>query len=379
MISGLRNTNNILADKRVVDMSKEIALLEPNAAPLTVLMKRIEGKKKIAINPKYNWMEDELAPRWDAVNYSTGYTAGDTSIVVDNGTYFKIGDVIKNATSGEQMLVSGVSSNTLTVTRGWGTTSATTVANNDVITILSNASAEGSSAPSMVTTKEVAKTNYIQTVRTPFGVTGTEDASEMYGGKDLAYLTKKAGIEHSKDLERALLFGEPKEDLTGATPRRFTGGLNYFITTNRQDASGTLTESEFETFCRTIFRYGSNKKVLLASPIVVSAINTWAAGKLQTVPADKTYGIDVKEYLTGHGTLLVVKHNLLEQSYAGMAFAIDTDYISVRTMKGRDTQLKTNIQANDADAREDEYMTDLGFQLELEKAHGVLYGVTSFA
>jgi len=379
MITGTRNTHNILAAKRVVDMSNEIALLEPNAAPLTVLMKRIDGKKKTAINPKYNWMEDELAPRWDAVNYSTGYTTGATSIVVDNGSYFKVGDVIKNCNTGEQMLVSDVSTNTLTVTRGWGSTAAATVTDNDVITILSNASAEGSTMPTLKTTKEVEKTNYIQTIRTPFGVTGTEDASEMYGGKDIAYLQKKAGIEHAKDIERVLLFGEPKEDTTGTTPRRFTGGLNYFITTNRTDASGTLTETEFETFCRTIFRYGSKKKVLLASPLIVSAINSWAGGKLDTVPSDKTYGIDVKEYLTGHGTLLIVKHDLLEQSYAGYAFAIDPEYLSIRTMKGRDTKLYTNIQANDEDSRKDEYRSDVGFELKLEKAHGVLYGVTSFA
>jgi len=379
MITGTRDTNNILAAKRVVDMASEIALLEPDAAPLTVLLKQMAGKKKTAINPKYNWMEDELAPRWDAINYSTGYTAGDTSIVVDNGSYFKIGDVIKNASSGEQMLVTGVSTNTLTVTRGWGSTSATTAANDAVITILSNASAEGSTRPELKSTQEVEKTNYIQTIRTPFGVTGTEDASEMYGGKDISYLQKKAGIEHKKDIERVILFGEPKEDVTGTKPRRFTGGLNYFITTNRQDAGGTLTEAEFETFCETIFRYGSKKKVLLAAPKVISAINSWAKGKLQSFPKDQTYGIDVKEYLTGHGTLMLVKHNLLESSYAGYAFAVDPEFVFIRTMKGRDTQLKTNIQANDADSREDEYATDLGFELHLEKAHGVLYNVTSFS
>jgi len=167
--------------------------------------------------------------------------------------------------------------------------------------------------------------------------------------------------------------------LTGTTPRRFTGGLNYFISTNRANASGTLTETEFETFCRTIFRYGSKKQVLLASPLIVSAINSGAGGKLNTVPSDKTFGIDVKEYLTGHGTLLIVKHDLLEQSYAGYAFAIDPEYLSIRTMKGRDTKLHTNIQANDEDSRKDEYRTDVGFELKLEKAHGVLYGVTSFA
>lgn len=379
MIDGSRDTANILQDKRVVDMAKEIALLEPNAAPLTVLLKQVEGKKKEAINPKFNWIEDELAPRWDAVNYTTGYTAGATSIAVDNGAYFRAGDVIKNATSGEQMLVTAVSTNTLTVTRGWGSTSAATAADDDVITILSNASEEGSTSPTSKTTKEVTKTNYTQIIKTPFEVTNTEDASEMYGGKDITYLQKKAGIEHKKDIERVFLFGEPKEDTTGSKPRRFTGGLNYFISTNRQDAGGTLTEAEFETFCRSVFRYGASKKVLLASPILISAINTWANGKLNTVPSDKTYGIDVKEYLTGHGTLLIVKHNLLEQSYAGYGFAIDMDNIKIRPLRGRDTTLKTNIQAADSDTRKDQYLTETGLQVDLEKTHGILYNVTSFA
>ncbi len=378
-ISGVRSTANINQDQRVVDMHKSIALLEPNAAPLTVLLKQIKGKSKIAINPEFKHLEDELAPRWDTVNDASDMTSGDTTMTVDNGTYFSVNDVILVPRTGEQLLVTAISTNDLTVTRGWGTTTAVAILDDDPVTILANASEEGSDAPTPKTTKPTTVTNYTQIIRTPFSVTGTEDASELYGGRDMTYLSKKAGIEHKKDIERAFLFGEKKEDTSGSTPRRFTGGLDQWITTNRTDASGALTEAEFETMLRSVFRYGSARKTLMASPLLISAINSWAAGKLQTVSSDKTYGIDIKQFLSGHGTLNIVKHNLLEESYAGMGFIIDTDNIGYRHMAKRDTKLKTNIQDNDSDTRMDEYMTEAGLHVFQEKTMGVIEGITSYA
>lgn len=367
-----------MAAKRVVDMAKSIAELEPDASPLTVFLKKMNGKGKVAINPKFNWLENELIPRWNQINYSTGYTAGDTQFVVDTGAYFRIGDLIKNARSKEQMLVTGVSTNTITASRGWGSTSADTMANDDYLLLIGNANEEGATMPAKRTVQEVEKTNYTQIFRTPFGVTETADKSEMYGGKDINVVRKSAGVDHMKSIEEAMLFGEPKEDTTGTHYRRATGGLNYFVSTNRTDASGTLAESEMETFCRSIFRYGSNKKLLLASPLIVSAINSWAGAKQQTVPKAESYGVNLKEYISGHGTLYIAKHNLLEQSYSGYAFAVDMDNIDYRYIQGRDTKLLTDRQANDEDSVVEEYLTECGLQLDLEKTHGVLYGVTTY-
>lgn len=380
MIGNVRATGNINQDRRVVDMAKEIALLEPDAAPLTVLLKRAKGKTEQTINSTFKHLEDELNPRWDAFNYATGYAADATEMVVDNGSYFKANDVIKNTDTDEQMLVTGVSSNTLTVTRGYGSTTAAAVTDNDSILILGNAQTEGSTAPDEKTTQTETKTNYTEIIRTPFSVTGTQDASENYGGKDISYLQKKMGIEHLKTMELKFLFSEPKNDTsTNSAPRRTTGGLNYWISTNRTNANGTLTESEFETFCRTLFRYGTKKKVLMASPLLISAINSWGQAKLNMVPSDKTYGISLKEYLSGHGSLYLVKHDLLEEDYSGFGFAIDVDNIQYRPLRDRDTKLNTNIQANDSDTRKDEYFTEAGIAIKLEKAHSVLYGVTSYS
>lgn len=93
-----------------------------------------------------------------------------------------------------------------------------------------------------------------------------------------------------RDLERSFLYGERYEDLgtreSSSIIRRTTGGVNRFISTNSTNAAGALTESEFEGFLRTVFRYGSNTKYLFCAPLILSVISLWAQGKLQTFPKD---------------------------------------------------------------------------------------------
>jgi len=372
-----RDTGNVLQDRRVVDMSDEIALLEPSKTPLITLTKRLN--KRVATNPEFNWLEDELGARWDAVNQANEASVG-TSVVVDNASYFAVDDIVKVPRTGEVMRVTAVdtATNTLTVVRGYGTTTAALLVDNDPLVIIGNAIREFSSAPTIKDKQEVKKTNYTQIFRTPFGVSRTLDKSKMYGGKDIAYLRKKKGIEHAVDIERAFLFGEPKEDLTGDTPRRTTGGVLYWITTNVVDVGTSLTEVAFEEWCETVFRYGSDTKLLLASARLVSVINQWAAGKLQTVPKDKTYGIAVQQYLSAHGELYIVKHHLLEGNiYGKMGIALDMDKLAYRPLQGSDTKLKLNIQNNDEDGEKDEYITEAGLELKNEKCHAVIKGFTN--
>lgn len=379
MITGVRGTGNITAAKRVIDISKKISVLEPDSAPLVQLTKKLE--KKVAVNPSFHWLEEGSLNRVDAVNYSTGYTAGDTSIVVDTGAKFRIGDVVKAVASGEQLIVTGVSTNTLTVGRAWGTTSAAEIANDAVLLIIGNANEEGATKRVMKTEAEVEKTNYLQIFRTPFGVTETDENSEMYGGKDLAHVRMAQLIEHQKDIERAFWFGEPKEDVTGTHPKRATGGVDYFISTNASDMGGTMTESEFEAWLRTGFRYGSKTKFVFASPIWISAISFWARGKLQMLPKDKTYGIAVTQFISPHGTVNLVNCQLFGETtaYAGVAYLVDLDGVKYRYLANRDTKLKTHIEDNSADGEEDEYISEVGLHFEQEKKSSYGYNVTDFS
>lgn len=381
MITNQRSTGNVTAIRRVVDIAKKIDVLEPNAAPLTQLTRKIS--KRAAINPAFNWLEEEALTKTASVVTGGGYTSGAVTfdVVAGQGSRFRAGDVVKVVATGEQFLVTAVSTDTLTITRAWGVTAAGSLASAGVLLIVGNANQEGATSRTLLAGDQTPKTNYTQIFRTPFGITETADNSEMYGGKDLAHLRMMNLIEHQKGIERALWFGEPKEDTSGTYPRRATGGVDYYISTNATDASGTLTESEFDDFLRTGFRYGNSTKWLFAAPIITAAISYWAKGKLLTAGKDKTYGVDVTQYVTPFGTVNIVNNNIFSETtvYAGYAFLIDLDSPSYRYLANRDTKLITNIQANDADGETDEYKTECGLEFSQEKKDAQLYNVTSYA
>lgn len=378
-VTGTRTTANITQSKLVIDMSNDIALLQPSEAPLITFLKRAMGRSKPAENPKFSWLEDDLGARWDAINNAAGYANNITSIVVDNGDYFSVDDQVKVPRTGEVMLVTAISGNTLTVVRGWGTTAAAALVDNDPLLILGSAMTEGSGTRTIKSTLETEVYNYCQIFKTPFGVTNTQNATKMYGGSDLSYQQMKKGVEHKVDMARAFYWGERKMDTTGAKPKRGTGGLFSFLTANNYDAGGQLTQSEFDNnISEVVFKYGSKEKLLLASPRLLSVINGWMMGKVQMSMSDKTFGLGVLPYVTPHGKFNIVPEPLFEGTvYGGFGVALDVENIRYRPLKGRDTKLETNIQANDADERVDQYITEAGLEVRLPKTHAVITGVTS--
>jgi len=360
-----------------MDVPDKILYLQPDAAPLVQIL--FKAKKQDTINPTFSWFERDLFQKRDAIATGAGNTTTATTFVATTAIY-RTYDVIKDETTKEQMLVTGVSGTTITVSRAWGTTSIGTLTAAEYIVVLGNANGEGYGAPGIKSETETECYNYVQDFRTPFEVTDILQNSELYGGNDLQNERLIHAIEHKVDIERAFLFGERKLDTsTGSSPIRSTGGVLSYISTNVTTMT-TATEAAFESFCEDAFAYGSSTKLLLASAKLISALNYWARGALTTVPKDKTYGIDVKEYLTGHGTLLVAKHRLLTGSvYGGYGIVLDMDNVKTRVMKNLGTKLRTNIQANDETKEKDEYRTVAGLQVNNEATHAVVKGVGGFS
>lgn len=383
IISGTRGTKNINQDQRKYDISDKLWMIDADYATLAFFVRKLNKQK--ATDPEFRWFEKESPSRYDAINNATGYTSTDTTLTVDDGTKFREGMVIQDVSTGEQMRVTGVSGNDLTVVRGWGTTAATSIADNDVIVILGNATAEGENVPTAITSTPVKKVNYLQIFREPMSVTETEDATELYaGGNDLAQLRREHLQLHLKDIERAFFFGEPKEDTSGSQVVRATGGLRYWITTNVVTQTD-LTNAEFEAWIRDVFKKGGDKKMGFLSPLIASAVNSWAAGKLQMFPKDKTYGIAISNYLSIHGELnFVVEKMFAENStYNGYAFAVDMERVAYRYLggngKNRDTKLLKNRQNPGEDKIIEEYLSEVGLQLMTEDRHGFLKGVQTYS
>jgi hypothetical protein len=366
----------------VRDVADKIYLLQPDDAPLTTFTRGIGGKE-VADNPKFEWLEDDLKPGTVTVSGSVGTS---TTLVITAGqdTRLRAGDILI-APSGESMLATTVTSATnIAVTRSMGAVTSDTLADGDQLVIAGNALAEGSDAVASVYTKKETLYNYVQIFKDTVTLTEVQDASKSYGGADRKYQQMKKAIEHKRGIEQAFLLGDRFEETTGQAIRG-TGGLNFFITSNVTNVGGVLTEADFEDFLRTLFRYSpamsSPKKLMLANPIMISGINFWAKNALQISQSEKSYGIRIATYRSGHGDLDIVRHWLLSDltEWDDYSFFLDPANIKYRYLPGLDTKLHLDTGAKSISSFQDEYRTYCGLQVMQEKTHGILHGITGFA
>ena len=396
--NGARDTVVSNAEGRLkLDVADKIFLLKPTMHPLVTFLTNV-GKgaksagllKKVAINPEFGWIEDYPNGRYAKVSGTYLASGGVTITVSGAGSssayIFTVGDVIMNARTGERMLVATIASaTTITVAstgRAFGTTAAAAGADSDGIYIVGNANEENSGARNMNTTRSAKETNYTQIFKTTIGVSGTEDSVETYGGKDIPYLRGKYGTQHVEDIERAFWFGEKKYDTNGTQgkARRTTGGIEEFITAGNsyvQNQGGSLTAPDMNTFLREGFSHGSTTKTLFAGGQLIQAINEIARGQLQTKMDSNTYGVEISKWTTTFGTVNIVHHPFFVEDFAGSGYLLDLECFAYRYLKGRDTTLKTNVQANDLDGVVDQYITECGLERKQAPRHALLKGVVA--
>jgi hypothetical protein len=377
-IIGTRGTEQLAPEQKYIEMSDKIKMLVPDETPFTTFLQQL-SKMKTGW-PEFKALEDDVLPRFDSVVGAGGVAA---TFNVATGTKFRPADIIIATRTGEQMRVESINVNAITVTRG---TPAVALVDADEVLIAGSAQPEGDLSRIPVSVNPSPVTNNTQILRRSWELTGTAYSSENETDPhDWDYQAAKVGIEHKRDIERTLLFGVPtKVTASNGQPMRTTGGLFYFIKTNQMDAGGGFSEAEFNTWSRTLFKYGAKRKVLMGSPLATSVLNTFPMSKVRISQTEKKYGINVTTFVSPFGELgLVTNWELEGAKYGGVLVAYDQGNLKYRMLQNskanRDSHVNTNIQAPDADTRRDEWLTEMGLEVNLEKTGGVVTGITGSA
>ncbi|CAB4171921.1 Family of unknown function (DUF5309) [uncultured Caudovirales phage] len=380
ILKGVSDDADILQSRRVIDMDPVIKQLEPDDAPFTVMLSQTSTRP--AKSQKVEWLSDQLVPRLTTL--AVAVLIADTTITVaaSTGDYFRTNDILR-LQNGENVKVTGISTDVLTVTRSIGAVAASAVAISTDVIKIGNAAAEGATLGDIRMTQQVANYNYCQIQRDPLGFTKTLEASDLYGGKEPQYEAKKKMMEHRRQIENTLFFGQ-RDLTTSGSPVGYCGGVVDFISSNITTVGGSLTESGFATFLRTGFRYGSRNKVLFASPLIVSALSSFAQSKLAPPSSDvKSFGVSLQEYRGANGgtVKIVEKRDWLDFSTSSnqigsWAIMLDMDDVVMRPL--RTTAMLTNRQAPDADTTVQEYLTEYSLQVGVEQNHSILRGVTGY-
>jgi len=373
-------TYDIDEHRRDFDVAAEIARYVPDTTQWAVLLMR--ARKRTTGTAEFFWFDEDVYVSWTRVVGS--YGDSDTEITVQDATAYAPKDILKVPRTGEVMFVtaSDPTTNTITVVRGYSGTTPAALNDGDWTHRMGNAMEENSTAPQSKMVQPTKFRNYTQIVRTPFDESMTSNAEDKKTREnERTRLRRSKAIDHRLDIERISLFGVPFEDTTNK--RRTTGGIESFIKTNVVDFSasgGVMTEQDFnQNVLEPAFTYGNGRKVFVCSPALGGIINSWAGDRIETRSGEETYGLRLRIYKSFFGDVAIVPSRVLEHEYRTWGFLLDMDYVYYRPLRGRDTKLRANIQENDRDGWKDEYMTEFGMELRLEKAHAIVKGVTAGA
>jgi hypothetical protein len=331
---------------------------------------------------KYDVLSLDQFPRGSEV--LTAALAGDVSIVLASGEGDKVqaNALLINLRTDESIYVTGVSTDTLTVERGFGGTTPQAVNVGDILLFTRAVFQDGTGKGAFKSVKTATDYNYTEILKTGVAFTGRDLNTDMYGGDDPDLTRKWAAIEHLKSIEFMMFFGR-RHLRTGTHYTTFSGGADYFVRDNIWNVNNEVpTERAFIEFLEVAMREGQGgflngrgTKYLFGSARWMTEISYWAKDRLRYVSDDRLLGIDVKEYLTPHGKVMLVHTPILDEFHKDRAYLFDLNHIAQTVHRGRNTKLYKNIQDPDLDGVEELWMSDVGAQFEAPDAHAVLKGL----
>lgn len=377
---GLFATTDYETGIKKLDVRDMIFNLQPDVTPFFTIMGKVSKLK--AVDTEFTWFEDDLLGNYTQLDMTGNAASTITVLTVDDATMFQEGDVIACfGNSAEILLVTSVISSTvIQVLRGWGTTSAGTINNNDYLYKIGSAMSEGYDAPESLVTAKGKASNYVQIFSKTVMITDTAENVDTYGGDRRNYERNKIAVELKRDIESQFIWGEKKEDTTNfSKPRRQTAGFYALVSTNAPELdmnSAALTESAFEGWLKDVFLYSGTDRYLFTGPLVASQISQFASGK-QRIEAGVTtkYGVKVNTYHSTMGDVHIVVDRHFIGPHAGKGILIEVKQLIYRYLQNSDFTLALNIQPNNSHYKLDEYKATIGLELHNPKLHGRLTGV----
>lgn len=373
----------------VEDVSDIIGIVSPHETPL---LDHLGDPKRAAMSTVHEWIEDALLPNAGQINQSSFSPSPQaaTAIVVDDHSVFRVGDLVRPGNSSEVMMIAAIvgGSSQIGVVRGYGATTAATLADNMTLTILGNAALEGDDAPEARFTARTRRSNYTQIFTAAVDVSGSLQASRAYGVADeVDYQKQERMRELLRDLENCVINGvAPASDPQGTgSVRRSMNGIIRSLNTNLfmpgvdaipigdGDNEDQLNEAVLNAALKQIWEQSSGSvDTIVVGGAQKRRINSFATASRAYLPDDQTYSDMISVYESDFRVCRVIMSRWIP---ADAALLIDSSRISVMPMQGRSFHYKP--LAATGDSISGQVIGEYTLELKNENAHALISGLAT--
>lgn len=280
----------------------------------TNLLSRI-GIGGVATNVKHEWLETALNATTvtDADTGGAGLTAGDTTwdVSTGHGARVRIGALLKDRAQGktEVIQVTAISTDQLTIVRGYGSTTGETHAAGATFSIVGMPVQSGTDVTTDRSTVRSRVDNTCQIFERGVQISGDTEAVTKAGvPSELGFQSEQRLMELMTELDRAVIDGIESADIGSDSSYRSMGGIVEFLSqsggntnTNAED----LTIDVINDMYQQIYDDGGggmgSNLVLACGQVQMRKISAFDVDKIRVVPGTGTSGRYVSQILTDLG------------------------------------------------------------------------------
>jgi hypothetical protein len=320
-------------------MSDTLAMISPSDVPLLSIIGK-DSLSKACTATKHEWLEDSLRPLDFAVANDTSLnnTTDPVTFNVASGQGVRIaaGDILR--VESELLRVTSVSSDAITVARGFGGSTAAAHAANTPGEIVGTVSTQGAAVGPARTTTKTGLYNYTQIYNSSVEITSTQRSTDKWVGpaNELARLLDNEMRVAWQVWERALLHGRKVAPSSGVASAM--DGILVRLSTNAYAKSGAaLSEDFILQALQDIWTAGGRPSHMFLNAFQKRAANKFLDSYRQTTRTDRIAGAVVDTYTSDFGTVdIVLDRNMPTDT----VLIIDRSKIGFGPLQGNALQAK---------------------------------------
>lgn len=319
-----------------------------------------------------------------AVPVATGST-----MIVEDSSWFTENTVFMVESTGEYLLVLGITGNAITVQRGLSGTAILPIiigGDEQALQLIGNAFEEGSERPTGIAVSPYHRSNIVQIFRNAWDITGTAKAVNYRYGSRLEKNKGTAALRHAEAIERSLIWGKQHLGVVNNKPyRQMDGILSQFRTNFFAAPTGGLTRRAMTDFIERIFSKRiegkPNERIFWCGNVAIRALQeiVYRYSEYNITYNEQAFGIDVQTFKTPFGDAKLLIHPLMNDSpvYSSQLYALHPGAMEMCWLRRTEHKDEgSNGQASDLrDAMSGVYTSELTCKYALEQTGGVMMGV----
>jgi len=311
-------------------------------------------------------------------------------ITVEDSSWLHENLMFMVESTGEYIMVLGVTGNVLTVQRGMGGTPITGITigvDEQAIQLVGSAFEEASERPTAIATNPYPRTNMTQIFRRSWDISGTAQATAYRFGARLDKNKSDAAMNHATDMEYALLWGRAHQGVVHNKPfRTMDGVINQLRSNIFASPAGGLTRRALDDYAERLFSKNiqgrPNERITFCGNVSLRAMNEIAMrySSYNIEKRENEFGIKVNTFVTPFGDLTMIPHPLMNDSpvFSSDIYSFHPAAMSLAWLR-RTFHLDEGQNGGSSDLRDAKagvYTSELTCKYGLEATGAIMTGVT---